>query len=100
MTSDVNNEIMNLNATAQVILGSVGMAMLETVLLLLTLSPLLIAVATLVAVYTVLTAITAWDPINALVRISRRRSEVIKTGIPSHLRWSKADISRVYNKAA
>ncbi len=93
-------EIENVGTAERVVRGVVGMGLLEAVLLVPALSPAMIALFSMVALYAVFTAIIGVDPFYAISRVVQRRGEAVKasvTAIPSH---SETAATRHYKKAA
>lgn len=100
MTTYIEKETENIGATEQVIRGSAGMAAVEMVLLIPTLSPALIAAFSLLAIYSVIAAIMAWDPFYAAVRYWQHRGEKVAASVTHYPGRAQVDVSYDRRKAA
>jgi hypothetical protein len=96
------NRIGNMEFGERVLRGGVGMIMMETVFLATALTPALIAGLTFAALYLVLTAIMAWDPIYALAQLSLqgKGGEVVKASVTPLPSRPETRVSHGHKKAA
>ena len=103
-TEDMNMKTYEQNGNMEfgerVLRGGVGLIMMETVFLTPALSPVLIAGLTFAALYLVLTAIMAWDPIYVLGQASQRSGEVVKASVTPLPSRSETSASHGHKKAA
>ena len=93
-------KIGNMEFGESVLRGGVGLIMMEIVFLTPALTPVVIAGFTFTALYLVLTAIMAWDPIYVLGQASQRGEEVTKASVTSLPSRPETIVSHDHKKAA
>ena len=69
----------NISTTERFTRGFLGMVLLEVVLLVTALSSTAIAILSVIALYLVLTAIMAWDPLNLIARPKTKTASKLST---------------------
>ncbi len=90
----------NMEFGERVLRGGVGLIMMETVFLTPALTPAVIAGLTFAALYMVLTAIMAWEPLYTLAKGTHQHGETVKASVSPFPSRPETGGSHGHKKAA